>query len=60
MNWIITRIKEPSSWAALAAMLAGLGVSLPDDLWKSIAMIGTGVAGVLGFVMAEKAKKEVK
>jgi hypothetical protein len=57
MNWLISRLKEPSTWAAISAMLAGFGLHISDELWQHIAMIGTGVAGVLGVVVAEKLKK---
>lgn len=60
MDWIITRVKEPSTWASLAALLVGFGVSIPDALWQSITMTGVGIAGILGFVLSEKAKPEDK
>ena len=50
----VERLKEPSSWAAVAAAMAALGVSLDPGLWQQIAAAGTGVSGLLGFFMKEK------
>ena len=54
MQELIYRFKEPSSYSAIAAVLAMIGVIIPSDLWQSIVMIGCGVAGALGFFMKEK------
>ena len=54
MNAIIERFKEPSSYAALAAVLAMIGISIPVDLWQNMIMIACGVSGVVGFFMSEK------
>ena len=54
LSWIIARGKEPSTWAALAAMLAGLGITVPGELWGGIVHVGMGIAIVLGFALKEK------
>tara|TARA_X000001382_G_C3016196_1_gene130160 strand:- start:102 stop:311 length:210 start_codon:yes stop_codon:yes gene_type:complete len=51
---IISRFKEPSSYSAIAAVMAMVGVIIPSDLWQSIVMIGCGVAGAFGFFMKER------
>lgn len=51
---IINRFKEPSSYSAIAAVLAMAGVIVPNDLWQNVVLIGCGVAGVLGFWIREK------
>lgn len=51
---IISRFKEPSSYSAIAAVMAMIGVIIPSDLWQSIVMIGCGVAGAFGFFMKER------
>jgi uncharacterized membrane protein YccC len=53
MNHIIDRLREPSSYAALAGVLAMVGVTIPVDLWQNIVMLACGVAGVTGFFMHE-------
>jgi uncharacterized membrane protein YccC len=58
MTHILNRFKEPSSYAALAAVLAMIGISIPVDLWQNIIMIACGVSGVAGFFMSEKTTKK--
>ena len=58
MNHIIDRFKEPSSYAALAGVLAMIGVTIPVDLWQNIIMIACGASGVVGFFMSEKVTKK--
>ena len=53
MNHIMHRLKEPSSYAALAGVLAMVGVTVPVDLWQNIVMLACGVSGVVGFFMSE-------
>ena len=54
MQQLILRFKEPSSYSAIAAVLAMVGVIVPSDLWQSIVMIGCGAAGALGYFVKEK------
>jgi hypothetical protein len=58
MNTIFKRLREPSSWASLAAMLALVGVNLPESMMQNITQIGMGLAGVLGFFMSDTGNKE--
>jgi len=54
MTNLIERFKEPSSYSAIAAVLAMCGVIIPSDLWQSIVMIGCGISGAAGFLIKEK------
>ena len=54
MSALIERFKEPSSYSAIAAVLAMVGIIVPSDLWQSVVLVGCGVAGVLGFWIKEK------
>lgn len=54
MTNIIARLKEPSTWAAIAAALAALGINIPDGTWQAITGVVAVLAGVAGAVMAEK------
>ena len=56
MKHLIARFREPSSYAALAGVLAMVGVMIPADLWQNIVMTACGIAGVMGFVLSEKKK----
>jgi hypothetical protein len=54
LSYIVARLQEPSSWAAIATILAGMGEVIPSDLWKHISMAGMGIAGAIAFFMKEK------
>tara|TARA_R100000935_G_C2813254_1_gene156045 strand:- start:221 stop:388 length:168 start_codon:yes stop_codon:yes gene_type:complete len=54
MDKILDRFKEPSSYAALSGVLAMGGVIIPNDLWQTIAMLGCGACGAIGFIKGEK------
>ena len=53
MNLIICRFREPSSYAALAGVLAMVGVIAPIGTWQTIAMLACAASGVIGFVLGE-------
>ena len=50
MNWILTRMKEPSSWAAAGVIVIGIGalIDLPVLVFVAIA------AAAIAFVLKEK------
>ena len=54
MAIIIARLKEPSTWAAIAGALAALGINVPSGTWQAITGVGAVLAGVAGAAMAEK------
>ncbi len=58
MNNIIARFREPSSYAALAGVLAMVGIMVPADLWQNVVMIACGASGVIGFFMGEHPTKK--
>ena len=58
MNMILKRLREPSSWASLAAMFALVGVNLPESMMQNITQVGMGLAGILGFFMSVPGNKE--
>lgn len=51
---MIDRMKEPSSWAALAALATTAGLNLDPGLVQSASYIMAGIAGLLGFWLKEK------
>lgn len=54
ISWAIGRLKEPSSYAAIASGLALIGVSNIDN--GQLVLIGGGVAAVLGIIIGETPK----
>ncbi len=54
MKYIVDRLKEPSSWAGLGAILAVVGVNLDGQLLQAVAGLGAAIAGLLSFFIVEK------
>ena len=50
MDWIMSRMKEPSSYAAAGGAIVGIGVLISQPV---VILVG-GVGGALGFVLKEK------
>ncbi len=49
---IISRFKEPSSWAALSAL--GVLFGAPPGVIDLVVQVGVGVAGLLAIALPEK------
>ena len=54
VNFVLTRLKEPSTYAGLSGLALALGVS--GDLYAAASSALAGVAGLLAVVLAERAK----
>ena len=39
MQELMNRFREPSSYAALSAVFAMLGIMIPNDLWQSVVLL---------------------
>ena len=50
MNWIVSRIKEPSSYAAAGGAVVGIGVLVSQPVVIVVGIVG----GVVGFLLKEK------
>lgn len=57
MNWLMNRLKEPSTWRGLAWLLTALGVSLSPESWHYLTTAGMALAGFIGCVTTEKAQR---
>ena len=48
MEWIVARLKEGSTWAGIAGIIAGAGfIPHADEISKLVPTLGVLVAGVL-------------
>jgi DMSO reductase anchor subunit len=52
-SWLAARLKEPSTYAGLAAVAAVFHMGIPPDALTAITQIGTGVGGLLAVFLAE-------
>lgn len=51
MDYIISRLKEPSTWAGLAVIFTAAGITVDAE---ELAVVGSGVSALLAIVMREK------
>ncbi len=51
---LVDRLKEPSSWAAIAAGFAGCGITIPSEWAHALSLFGAGVCCLLGVLLREK------
>jgi hypothetical protein len=54
ISWLGARLREPSTYAGLAAVLAVFHLSSDPGLVHSLTLIGTGLGGVIAFVLPEQ------
>lgn len=54
LSWLLDRLKEPSTWYGVIAMLTSAGVNFDPDLTNQIISAGVGLAGIVAFVTKEK------
>jgi len=55
MQAILTRFKEPSSYAALTGVLALVGINVDPGLMQQISTALAALAGIAGFFLKEQA-----
>lgn len=56
MNFILNRLREPSTWSGLASIAVALGLGFPPGTIEAITQIGIGIAGLAGVVLSERGK----
>lgn len=53
MEWIISRLREPSTYAGFAGLAAAIGISEP--LYAAVSAVAVAVAGLVAVIISEKA-----
>jgi hypothetical protein len=54
VNFILRRLKEPSTYAGLSGLALALGVS--GELYSAVSTAIAGVAGLIAVLLADSAK----
>jgi hypothetical protein len=54
LSWLLDRLKEPTTYLGLTAMLSAAGYVLDPELVQQISAAGVGVSGLILFVLKEK------
>ncbi len=58
MNYLINRLKEPSTWRGIILVVAGVfGYQMPPGIQETVIAGGVALAGVVGAVMPDSVKK---
>lgn len=53
-SYLFERLKEPSTWRGLTALLTAVGVALSPDQVNAIVSAGLALMGVLGVFTKDK------
>ena len=53
-TYLIARAGEASSWAGIAAVIAGLGVQLDPGLWQNLVAVATALAGLTAYLIRDR------
>lgn len=54
---LLQRLREPSTMAGLAGLLAAVGISIPGEMVTQITVIVGGIAGIASMLMKEKGEQ---
>lgn len=50
---ILSRLRQPSTYAGVAAIVAGLGISHATEISQTVIAVGAAVAGLLAIWLPE-------
>lgn len=53
LNFVLTRLREPSTYAGFAGLAAAVGVA--DPIYQAASAVVMAVAGLVAVLLAEKA-----
>jgi hypothetical protein len=53
-TYFINRLREPSTYSGLAALLLALGLNLPGGLLEAVTQLGIGLAGIISILLPEQ------
>lgn len=54
MRYLVARLREPSTWAGIAALLAALGVTVDPRVFEGVQGLVTALAGLLAVLLPER------
>ncbi len=53
-NYLLERMREPSTWRGLALLLTALGIPLAPGVADALIAAGLGVAGLIGALVPDR------
>jgi hypothetical protein len=57
MNYILNRLREPSTYAGIMGLVIALGVQVPVALYDAVAQVLIAAAGLAAVLLPESKKK---
>ena len=54
LHYVIERLREPSTYAGLAGILAALHINLDPGLWQHIVEAALGLSSLAAFLLGER------
>lgn len=54
MQFIFNRLREPSTWAGIASLVAAFGFGVPPGTVEAVAQVGAGIAGLGAIFLRER------
>ncbi len=54
VSYLVSRAGEASSWAGVAAVMAGFGVQLDPGLWQNLVAVATALAGLAAYLIRDR------
>lgn len=60
MNYILGRLREPSTYAGIAAILAAFNINVPNETWGLIVQVGIGAAGLIAAFFPDRSAGMIK
>lgn len=59
LNWLLRRLREPSTWRGIIWLATVAGLSLRPDQAEAIVAVGMALAGLFGVFLSDEPKIEV-
>lgn len=56
MNWVLARLREPSTWRGLVWLATVAGLTLRPDQAEAMVTVGMALAGLLGVLLRDDPK----
>jgi hypothetical protein len=53
-NYILDRVREPSTWRGAILFLTAIGVPIAPQMADAIVTAGLGIAGLVGMLTADR------
>lgn len=60
MEYVIKRLKEPTTWQGLIALVTAFGVALSPELAEGIVSLGVTIFAVVSIVLKERGSDDAK